>query len=50
MAINPNFDVIGKEFVKAYYAFFDTPGKRESVAELYHVRVLNSTILSVIQN
>lgn len=37
MALNPNYDAIGKAFIQQYYAFFDDPQQRPQLANLYNV-------------
>ncbi|XP_073943515.1 probable nuclear transport factor 2 [Choristoneura fumiferana] len=37
MALNPQYDAIGKGFVQQYYALFDDPASRPNLANLYNV-------------
>ncbi|KAI5638536.1 nuclear transport factor 2 (NTF2) domain-containing protein [Phthorimaea operculella] len=37
MALNPQYDAIGKGFVQQYYALFDDPASRPSLANMYNV-------------
>ncbi|XP_047988572.1 probable nuclear transport factor 2 [Cydia fagiglandana] len=37
MALNPQYDAIGKGFVQQYYALFDDPAQRPNLANLYNV-------------
>lgn len=37
MALNPQFDEIGKSFVTAYYAMFDDINQRPNLIALYNV-------------
>lgn len=37
MALNPNYDAIGKAFAQQYYALFDDPAQRPQLANLYNV-------------
>ncbi|XP_013190008.1 probable nuclear transport factor 2 isoform X2 [Amyelois transitella] len=37
MALNPQYDAIGKGFVQQYYALFDDPASRASLANMYNV-------------
>ena len=36
MALNPNFDQIGKAFIQQYYAMFDNPATRGQLGALYN--------------
>ena len=36
MALNPQYDAIGKAFVQQYYALFDDPAQRGNLAQLYN--------------
>lgn len=38
MELNPHYDEIGKTFVQQYYACFDDPTQRASLAVFYNVR------------
>ncbi|XP_050345236.1 probable nuclear transport factor 2 isoform X1 [Nymphalis io] len=37
MALNPQYDAIGKGFVQQYYTLFDDPAQRPSLANMYNV-------------
>lgn len=37
MALNPQYDEIGKGFVQQYYAIFDDPAQRPGLVNLYNV-------------
>lgn len=37
MALNPQYDAIGKGFVQQYYALFDNPAQRPNLAAMYNV-------------
>lgn len=39
MALNPQYEDIGKGFVQQYYATFDDPNLRANVANFYSVSV-----------
>ncbi|XP_015431531.1 PREDICTED: probable nuclear transport factor 2 isoform X2 [Dufourea novaeangliae] len=36
MALNPQYEVIGKGFVQQYYALFDDPAQRPSLINMYN--------------
>ena len=38
MAVNPNYEQIGKAFTQQYYALFDNAAQRPQLAALYNVR------------
>ena len=38
MALNPNYDQIGKAFTQQYYALFDDAAQRPQLVNLYNVR------------
>ena len=40
MALNPQYDAIGKAFTQQYYAFFDDPNQRQQLAGLYNVKTV----------
>lgn len=40
MALNPNYEQIGKTFVQQYYAIMDDNNQRLNVANFYSVRSL----------
>ncbi|CAH0720626.1 unnamed protein product, partial [Brenthis ino] len=37
MALNPQYDEIGKGFVQQYYTLFDDPAQRPNLANMYNV-------------
>ncbi|VVD02368.1 unnamed protein product [Leptidea sinapis] len=37
MALNPQYDAIGKGFVQQYYTLFDDPAQRANLANMYNV-------------
>ena len=37
MALNPQYDAIGKAFVQQYYALFDDAAQRHQLTALYNV-------------
>lgn len=44
MALNPQYEAIGKGFVQQYYALFDDPAQRPNLVNMYNVRnKLNSS-------
>lgn len=46
MALNPQYEAIGKGFVQQYYALFDDPTQRPNLANMYNVSlVLNLSTL-----
>lgn len=40
MALNPQYDAIGKGFVQQYYTLFDDPAQRANLANMYNVSIL----------
>jgi hypothetical protein len=40
MALNPQYESIGKAFTQQFYALFDDPTQRHQLANLYNVRGL----------
>lgn len=40
MALNPQYEAIGKGFVQQYYALFDDPAQRPSLVNMYNVCIL----------
>ena len=36
MALNPQYDAIGKGFVQQYYTLFDDPAQRPNLSKLYN--------------
>lgn len=41
MALNPQYDAIGKGFVQQYYTLFDDPAQRANLANMYNVSIKN---------
>ena len=39
MALNPNYDSIGKSFTETYYGMFDDPARRAQLVTLYNVSI-----------
>lgn len=39
MALNPQYEAIGKGFVQQYYALFDDPAQRASLVNMYNVGI-----------
>lgn len=39
MALNPQYDEIGKGFVQQYYSIFDNPQARPNLINLYSVSI-----------
>ena len=39
MALNPQYDAIGKAFVQQYYTLFDDANQRHQLVNLYNVSV-----------
>ena len=37
MALNPNYESIGKAFTEQYYGLFDDPARRPQLVNLYNV-------------
>ncbi|XP_044271218.1 probable nuclear transport factor 2 isoform X1 [Tribolium madens] len=37
MALNPQYEAIGKGFVQQYYALFDEPSQRPNLANMYNI-------------
>ena len=37
MALNPNYEAIGKAFTTQYYALFDDVAQRQQLSALYNV-------------
>lgn len=42
MALNPQYEAIGKGFVQQYYALFDDPAQRPNLLNMYNVRTSNT--------
>ena len=40
MALNPQYDAIGKAFVQQYYTLFDDANQRHQLVNLYNVSVM----------
>lgn len=40
MALNPQYEEIGRGFVQQYYALFDDPTQRPNLVNMYNVSVL----------
>lgn len=40
MALNPQYNEIGKGFVEQYYALFDDPNSRQTLINLYNVSTI----------
>ena len=38
MALNPQYDAIGKAFATQFYTLFDDPAQRQGLVNLYNVR------------
>lgn len=43
MALNPQYEEIGKGFVQQYYAIFDDPAQRPGLVNLYNVSIDDQT-------
>ncbi|CAH1957854.1 unnamed protein product [Acanthoscelides obtectus] len=39
MALNPQYEAIGKGFVQQYYALFDDPTQRQNLVNMYNVEL-----------
>lgn len=39
MALNPQYDAIGKGFVQQYYTLFDDPAQRQNLVNMYNVSI-----------
>lgn len=52
MALNPQYEDIGKGFVQQYYSLFDDPANRASVVNFYSVSsvhgLLSNSLLCVV--
>lgn len=46
MALNPQYEDIGKTFVTTYYGMFDDPNQRNSLVNLFNVS-RNSSCISI---
>lgn len=40
MALNPQYDAIGKGFVQQYYTLFDDPAQRANLVNMYNVSII----------
>lgn len=40
MALNPQYEAIGKGFVQQYYALFDDPTQRANLVNMYNVSTI----------
>ena len=40
MALNPQYEAIGKAFTQQYYALFDDPAQRQQLTALYNVSLM----------
>ena len=40
MALNPQYDAIGKAFVQQYYTLFDDANQRHQLVNLYNVSLM----------
>lgn len=49
MALNPNYEAIGKGFVQQYYALFDDPAQRPNLMNLYNVSGVRISIILVLR-
>lgn len=47
MALNPQYEDIGKGFVAQYYALFDDPNQRPNLVHLFNVSMIIGRHLSV---
>lgn len=41
MALNPQYDAIGKGFVQQYYTLFDDPAQRPNLVNMYNVSIFS---------
>lgn len=48
MALNPQYDAIGKGFVQQYYTLFDDPAQRPNLVNMYNVSSFYMYILWVL--
>lgn len=44
MALNPQYEEIGKGFVTQYYAMFDDPQQRPNLVNLYNVSIIHGWV------
>lgn len=44
MALNPQYEDIGKTFVTTYYAMFDDPNQRNNLINLFNVSLFSPVI------
>ena len=47
MALNLQYEAIGKGFVQQYYALFDDPTQRPNLVNMYNVSALSVLLRSV---
>lgn len=47
MALNPQYEEIGKGFVAQYYALFDDPAQRPNLVHLFNVSMINCYQFSI---
>lgn len=51
MALNPQYDAIGKGFVQQYYVLFDDPVQRHNLVSMYNVSILFAIrVIIIVQN
>jgi hypothetical protein len=50
MALNPQYDSIGKAFTQQYYAMFDDPTQRHQLVNLYNVRSLIQLLYPAVES
>lgn len=48
MALNPAYEAIGKGFVQQYYALFDDPSQRPSLAAMYNVSIEHDILIVIL--
>lgn len=48
MALNPQYEDIGKGFVQQYYALFDDPIQRPNLVHLFNVSTINLPFANII--
>lgn len=48
LALNPQYDAIGKGFVQQYYALFDDPAQRPNLANMYNVSLTYLIMLTLL--
>lgn len=47
MALNPQYEAIGKGFVQQYYALFDDPTQRPNLVNMYNVSRQTFKLLTI---